>query len=464
LLKIPLAAPCTEPLVGYSIKGKHFLMNDLISEPIAALTQRSRSEMIESSITAASQSRSIYTRLYADGARAAARHADAMRAANIAPPSPLAGLPISIKDLLDVAGEATNAGSVVLKDAPPATHDAPVVQRLRAAGAAILGKTNMTEFAFSGLGLNPHYGTPANPVDKQTIRIPGGSSSGAAVSVAAGHCVAAIGSDTGGSIRIPAAMCGLVGFKSTARRVPTRGVVPLSTTLDTICALARSVDDCIAVDSVIADKALTVPHLPLKGLRLAVPQTLVLDNLDAYVASTFTAALTRLSAAGASIIDVPFQPLASFVHLNKFSGAEAFAWHRKLLADSEAQYDPRVSARIKMGGSLSAADYIDLQAARRAWIAQMEELLTPYDALIMPTIPIVAPRLADLEASDELYFAANYLVLRNPSSINFLDGCAVSLPCHAPGTLPVGLMVAGAAMQDAKILAVARAIESSLRS
>ncbi len=437
-------------------------MNALISEPIAALAHHSRSELIETCLAAAAQSQAIYTRLYADGARACARHADAMRAANISPPSSLAGLPISIKDLLDVAGEATTAGSIVLKDAPPATKDAPVVRRLRAAGAAIIGKTNMTEFAFSGLGLNPHYGTAANPADQKIVRIPGGSSSGAAVSVAAGHCVAAIGSDTGGSIRIPAALCGLVGFKSTARRVPTQGVIPLSTTLDTICALARSVDDCIAVDSVIADISLQVPHLPLKGLRLAVPQTLMLETLDTHVASTFAATLTRLSAAGASIIDAPFLPLADFVHLNKFSGAEAFAWHRKLLATSETQYDPRVSARIKLGSSLSAAEYIDLQAARRAWIAQMEDLLAPYDALIMPTTPIVAPRLADLEASDELYFAANYLVLRNPSSINFLDGCAVSLPCHTPGTLPVGLMVAGAAMQDAKILAVARAIESAL--
>ncbi len=438
-------------------------MNALISEPIAALTQRSRSELMETCLASASQSQSIYTRLYADGARASARFADAMHAANVSLPSPLAGLPISIKDLLDVAGEATTAGSIVLKNASPAIQDAPVVRRLRAAGAAIIGKTNMTEFAFSGLGLNPHYGTPANPADRQTVRIPGGSSSGAAVSVAAGHCVAAIGSDTGGSIRIPAAMCGLVGFKSTARRVPTQGVVPLSSTLDTICALARSVDDCIAVDSVIADVALQVPNLPLHGLRLAVPQTLVLESLDAHVASTFAATLTRLSAAGANIIDIPLHPFASFVQLNKFSGAEAFAWHRKLLASGESQYDPRVSARIKLGGGLSAADYIDLQASRRAWIAQMEDLLAPYDALIMPTIPIVAPRLAELQASDELYFAANYLVLRNPSSINFLDGCAVSLPCHTPGTLPVGLMVAGAAMQDAKILAVARAIESSLK-
>lgn len=438
-------------------------MNDLISEPIAALTGNSRRDLIETCLDAAVNSKSVFTRLYREAARAAASHTDAMRAAGAELPSALAGLPISIKDLLDVAGEPTTAGSVVLKNAPPAQHDAPVVRRLRAAGAAIVGKTNMTEFAFSGLGLNPHYGTPANPVDRQTIRIPGGSSSGAAVSVAAGICVAAIGSDTGGSIRIPAAMCGLVGFKSTARRVPTAGVIPLSTTLDTICAITRSVDDCILVDSIIADEVLRVPQLPLKGLRLAVPQTLVLDNLDHHVASSFSSALQRLSKAGATIIDAPFQPLAEFIHINKFSGAEAYAWHRDLLTSHEAQYDRRVSTRIKFGASLSAADYIDLQAQRRDWIVRMEQLLEPFDALIMPTVPIVAPPLAELEASDDAYFAANFLVLRNPASINFLDGCAVSVPCHAPGSLPVGLMIAGAAMQDARILSVARAIEQCLR-
>jgi Asp-tRNA(Asn)/Glu-tRNA(Gln) amidotransferase A subunit family amidase len=436
-------------------------MNPPVSKPISALGPSSRRALVDACIGAAQKSSSIFTRLYPDAARAAASHADAMHAAGIVL-SPLAGLPVSVKDLLDIAGETTLAGSVVLKDAPPATADAPVVQRLRAAGAAILGKTNMTEFAFSGVGLNPHYGTPANPMDRQTARIPGGSSSGAAVSVASGICVAGIGSDTGGSIRIPAALCGLVGFKPTARRVPTAGAVPLSTTLDTICAMTRSVDDCILIDGIIADTPLPVPDLPLAGLRLAVPATMMLDGLDAHVAASFSAALSRLSAAGAKIIETPLTLLNELGQLNGFSVAEAYAWHRTLLAEHEADYDFRVAKRIKPGAALSAADYIDLHARRRSWIARMEACITPFDALIMPTVPIIAPTIADLEASEEAFFKANGLLLRNPSAINLLDGCAVSLPCHEPGTLPVGLMVAGAAMSDSKILAVARAIEFSL--
>jgi aspartyl-tRNA(Asn)/glutamyl-tRNA(Gln) amidotransferase subunit A len=439
----------------------YFRMNTPISEPISSIAQQSsRATLLDRCIDAAKKSTSIFTKLYPDAARAAAAYADAMRAANVSL-SPLAGLPVSIKDLLDVAGETTMAGSIVLKDAAPAAADAPVVQRLRAAGAAILGKTNMTEFAFSGIGINSHYGTPVNPADRQIARIPGGSSSGAAVSVAAGICVAGIGSDTGGSIRIPAALCGLVGFKPTARRVPTAGALPLSTTLDTICAMTRSVQDCILIDSIIADKALTVHHLPLAGLRLAVPGTMVLDGLDAHVAVSFAGALSRLSAAGARIIETPLALISEALPLNKFSGIEAFAWHQKLLAAHEAQYDPRVAKRIKLGAALCAADYIELHARRRDWITRMEAGIAPFDALIMPTVPIVAPPIADLDASEEAFFKANGLLLRNPSAINLLDGCAVSLPCHAEGSLPVGLMIAGPAMSDSRILSIAGAIEES---
>jgi Asp-tRNA(Asn)/Glu-tRNA(Gln) amidotransferase A subunit family amidase len=411
----------------------------------------------------AEKTQSIFTRLYPDAARAAGEHADAMRAAGVEI-SPLAGLPVSIKDLVDIAGETTLAGSTVLRDAPPAKADAPVVKRLRIAGAAIVGKTNMTEFAFSGVGLNPHYGTPANPADTTVARIPGGSSSGAAVSVATGLCVAAIGSDTGGSIRIPAALCGIVGFKPTARRVPSAGTIPLSTTLDTICAMTRSVEDCILVDSIIADNALSIPDLPLAGLRLAVPSTIMLDALESHVAASFSAALSRLSAAGAKIIDMPFALLSEAADLNKFSGAESFAWHRGLLANREAEYDARVAKRIRTGAAMSAADYIDLHRKRRDWITRMEDALGPFDSLIMPTTPIVAPPIAELEASEDAFFKANGLLLRNPSTINLLDGCAVSVPCHDEGTLPVGLMIAGPAMADRKVLAVARAIENALQS
>lgn len=435
----------------------------LIPQSIPALEKYSRRALMKVSIEEAQKYPFVFTKLYPEVANATAEHADAMRAAGVQV-SPLAGLSVSIKDLMDVAGETTLAGSTVLQGQPPAREDAPVVRRLRIAGAAIIGKTNMTEFAYSGVGLNPHYGTPANPADKQIARIPGGSSSGAAVSVAAGLCVAAIGSDTGGSIRIPAALCGIVGFKPTARRVPTAGTIPLSTTLDTICAMTRSVGDCILVDNIIADNLLAIPDLPLVGVRLAVPQTLMLDALDQHVAASFSAALSKLSAAGAKIVDVPFAMLAESGTLNRFSAPESFAWHRKLLDKHEAQYDFRVAKRIRMGESMSAADYIDLYRLRREWIACVEEELGLFDALIMPTVPIVAPPIAELEASEEAFFKANGLLLRNTSAINLLDGCAVSLPCHKAGTLPVGLMIAGPAMMDHKVLAVARAVEDALGS
>jgi aspartyl-tRNA(Asn)/glutamyl-tRNA(Gln) amidotransferase subunit A len=337
-----------------------------------------------------------------------------------------------------------------------------VVARLRQAGAAIIGKTNMTEFAFSGVGLNPHYGTPANPADAQVARIPGGSSSGAAVSVAIGACFAGIGSDTGGSIRIPAALCGLVGFKPTARRVPTAGALPLSSTLDTACAMTRRVADCLLVDSVIADQPLAPPNLPLKGLRLAVPGTLMLDDMDSHVAASFAATLSRLSAAGVQIVDLPLRLFAEPATLNRFSPVESYAWHRHLLAERDAAYDQRVAARIKLGASFSAADYLDMLAARRDWIARATDALAGFDALLMPTVPMVAQPIADLEASDEVYFRINGLMLRNPSVINYMDGCAISLPCHAPGTLPVGLTLAAPALHDAWLLAVAAAVEQAL--
>lgn len=438
-------------------------MNTHISRPIADLGQYSRRALVDACLEQAAKTASVFTRLYPEAARAAGDHADAMRTVGIGL-SPLAGLPVSVKDLFDVAGEPTWAGSTVLRDAAPASSDAPVVTRLRRAGAAIVGKTNMTEFAFSGVGLNPHYGTPANPADRLVPRIPGGSSSGAAVSVAAGLCVAGLGSDTGGSIRIPAALCGLVGFKPTARRVPTTGAIPLSTTLDTVCAMTRSVDDCILVDGIIADVPLVVPDLPLAGMRLAVPGTLVLDTLEPHVAASFSAALSRLSAAGARIIDAPLPMLAEAAVLNRFSPAEAFAWHRELLAARDNDYDQRVAKRIRMGATMSAADYIRLHGDRRAWIARMEEALAPFDALVMPTVPIVAPPITELEASEEAFFKANGLLLRNTSTINFLDGCAISVPCQAEGTLPVGLMIAGPAMADQKILTLARAVETILQT
>jgi aspartyl-tRNA(Asn)/glutamyl-tRNA(Gln) amidotransferase subunit A len=338
------------------------------------------------------------------------------------------------------------------------------VARLRAAGAAIVGRTNMTEFAFSGLGLNPHHGTPRNPCDAAVPRIAGGSSSGAAVSVALGLAVAGLGSDTGGSIRIPAAFCGLVGFKNTQSRTPLAGAFPLSHTLDTVCSMSRSVADCLLVDAVLSGAPLAVPRREVKGLRLALPRTLLLDGLDAEVARAFEAALARLSAAGAHIEEIALAELAEIAQINApggFSATEAYATHREALATRRAEFDPRVAARIALGEGVSAADYLRMLQRRADWIDRVTARLAGFDAFVAPTAPFVAPPIASL-ATDEAFFKANGLVLRNTFSVNFLDGCAFTLPCQAPGALPVGLMLAAPRGHDAALAGVALAVEALL--
>ena len=407
----------------------------------------------------------VFTALSVDRALAAARASDLLRAVGIVR-SPLEGVPVSVKDLFDVAGEVTTAGSVVLKDAAPAAKSAPVIERLMAAGAVIIGRTNMTEFAFSGLGLNPHYGTPKNPWDRDSGRIPGGSSSGAAVSVTDGMAAVGIGSDTGGSVRIPSALCGLTGFKPTQRRVPTEGVLPLSTSLDSIGPLGASVRCCAVTDAILAGERPTVPAArPLAGARLAVPDTVVFDGADAVVSAAFERALECLSAAGARIVRLAIPEFAEVAALHArgtLAGAEAWAWHRRLLTERAAEYDPRVSIRLRGGEKMGAADYIDLTQARQRWITQVQERIAGFDALLMPTVPVVAPLIADLEASDDAYWAANGLILRNSTLINFLDGCALSLPCHAQGEPPVGLSLVGIGGRDQFILGLGLAIEQEL--
>jgi aspartyl-tRNA(Asn)/glutamyl-tRNA(Gln) amidotransferase subunit A len=441
----------------------------------------------------------VFTRLYRDGALAAARRADALPPAQLAA-LPLAGLPVSVKDLYDVAGEPTLAGSVALRDAAPAATDAPAVQRLRAAGAAIVGKTNMTEFAFSGVGINPHYGTPRNPAApggasgasgtsgargasgtggtsgasaasgtndaNGPARIPGGSSSGAAVSVALGLAVAALGSDTGGSIRIPAALCGLVGFKNTQSRTPLAGAYSLSHTLDTVCAMANSVADCVRVDGVLAGAPLPVRERgSARGLKLALPRTLMLDALEPPVARALERALSRLSAAGAEVSEIALAELGEIGGINAPAGLspiEAYATHRDLFAARRAEYDPRVAARIALGERVSAADYIGLMRRRADWIARVTARLAGFDALVGPTVPIVAPEIAPLLTNDDAFFKVNGLLLRNTFAINFLDGCSFSLPCHEPGEWPVGLMLSAPGGHDAALAGVALAVEAVL--
>ena len=439
--------------------------------PIATMCQRlgtpgSHLALVDEVLGAAlrPEAAHVFTTLLGEQARAAARAADAQLARN-EPLSMLAGLPVTVKDLFDLAGRTTLAGSVARVGAPAATTDAVAVSRLRAAGAAIIGLTNMSEFAFTGAGLNPHHGTPRNPCDTEVARIPGGSSSGAAVSVALGLAVAGLGSDTGGSIRIPAALCGLVGFKNTQRRTPLQGAFPLSFTLDTVCAMTRTVQDCLLVDAVLSGQPLAIKPRTVAGMRLALPQTLVLNNMAPQVAAAFTRALDRLSAAGARIVPVPLKELAEIADINSpasFAAIEAFAVHRELLRSQRQLLDPRVAMRIAGGEHVSAADYIVMCQRRRNWIERVEHGLRDFDAIICPTVPVVAPVLAELLHNDSAFFHANALLLRNPSTINFLDGCAFSLPCQAEGELPVGLMLAAPADHDAELATIALAVQNLL--
>jgi aspartyl-tRNA(Asn)/glutamyl-tRNA(Gln) amidotransferase subunit A len=401
--------------------------------------------------------------VHRQSALAAADRVDARRRAGETP-SPLAGIPISLKDLFDEAGQVTRGGSTVLAGAPAATRDSVVVERLRAAGAIIVGRTNLTEFAYSGLGINPHYGTPRNAYDRAAGRVPGGSSSGAAVSVTDGMAVAAIGTDTGGSVRIPAALNGLVGFKPTMHRVPMDGALPLSYSLDSAGPLARSVADCVLVDRVLSGDTQAPPApATLRGLRLAVPTTVFHDELAPDVARAFAAALQRLSAAGAVVTEIPMREIADAAAVSPrgaLASAEAFAVHRRWLKDGADQYDPRVLSRIRPGEALSAADYIDLQQLRRRFIRTIAAASRDYDALLMPTTPDSAPTIAEAGRDDATYFRYNTRMLRNTAIVNLFDGTALSIPCQEPGAAPVGLMVAGPQDADRKILAVGLAVES----
>jgi aspartyl-tRNA(Asn)/glutamyl-tRNA(Gln) amidotransferase subunit A len=439
--------------------------NDLAAGAKNRITSRALVEQCLARITdPAGEGARVFLKVHAEAALAAASYYDDLRARGAAA-SPFAGIPVSIKDLFDIAGDVTTAGSVVLRDMPPATHDAPAVARLRAAGFIPIGRSNMTEFAFSGLGINPHYDTPRNPYDRKAGRVPGGSSAGAPVSITDGMAFGALGTDTGGSCRIPAALCGVVGFKPTAHRVPTAGAFPLSGSLDSIGPLAATVACCAVLDAVLAGEPIAdLPLFPLEGLRMAVPQTMVLDGVEPAVAQAFESALATLRKAGARIVDIPLRELDELPRINAkggLSAAESWAIHRALIAKHEKSYDPRVLFRILRGKEQDAADYIDLVNARADYIKRMAAVTAPYDALVMPTVPLVAPRIADL-AADDAYRHTNAAMLRNTSIANFLDGCSISLPCHRAGDAPVGLMLIGEHDADRKLLSIAAAIEKSV--
>ncbi len=464
---MPTAAPTT-PRITQSARRA-----DLFSTRQALLAGRSTAAQEMAQSIALAQSPACQHTFLHLGEQAALAQAAQTSAA-----LPLAGLAVSVKDLFDVRGQVTAAGSAVLANASAALADCPAVARLKTAGGVVLGRTNMVEFAFSGVGCNPHFGTPVNPNDLAVARVPGGSSSGAAVSVATGAAFVGLGSDTGGSIRIPAALCGLVGFKPTARSVPTQGAFPLSTTLDTVCALTRSVRDAITVHEVLSNTRLPASAAPLSQYKLAVAATTMLDNLDAVVAQAFARTLVTLRSAGAQITEIPLTEITDLGHIQSrggLSAPEAQAWHRDLglWPDQRTRYDPRVAQRMAMADTMSAADYVRLLSNRSAWISRTEQALAGFDAVLSPTVPLVAPSIdsvapaaghdAALDAArDAEFWRVNALLLRNTSVVNLLDGCAISLPCHSAAELPVGLMVWHGAMHDNHVLQIALQIEAAL--
>jgi aspartyl-tRNA(Asn)/glutamyl-tRNA(Gln) amidotransferase subunit A len=403
--------------------------------------------------------------VYREQAKAAADAADARTKAGISL-GPLDGTIISIKDLFDVAGEVTRAGSKILaEEGKPAAHDAPVVRRLRVGGAVIVAKTNMTEFAYSGIGANPHFGTPGNPADRK--RVPGGSSSGAAVAAADGMCEIAIGSDTGGSTRIPAAFCGIVGYKPSRQRIPTEGAFPLSYSIDSIGPMARSVEACAKADTVMAgDEWNPLAAAPLAGLRIGVPTGAPVENLDDTVGKRFLAALEALKKAGARLSDDRLDLLDGMARVNGKGGvqpAEAFAVHRELMSRRPNDIDPNVRARLERARNVSAADFIEMVRERAGLIRAMDARLADIDVMCWPTTPIVAPTQAEVGPADE-FARKNAMALRNTVIANFFDLCAISLPLPREGGLPTGLMLVARNGHDRRLFRIATAVEKLFKS
>ncbi len=381
----------------------------------------------------------------------------------------LDGIPIAWKDLFDIEGMPTTAGSTVLADASPAKSDAAIVAALKQAGMIAVGRTNMSEFAFSGLGINPHYGTPHNPHGKDQPRIPGGSSSGAGAAVAAGLVPVAMGTDTGGSVRIPAALNGITGYKATRGRYVMDGVFPLSGNLDSLGPLCRTVQDAVWVDAAMRGRTSSeITRRPIEGLEVVIPENVVFDGAEPGVVATFEATVERLSRKGVRftrirmpVFDEIFALMAKYGALVT---AEAFALHRERLAGPEAaRMDHRVVMRTRLGERTTTADYIAILAERRRMIAESEALIDGR-LLAFPAVAHVAPPIAPLEADDELFIAVNGKTLRNTLIGNFLDWCGVSTPCgRGDADMPVGFLLSAPANCDEALLSAALAIEPVVR-
>ncbi|MDO3444738.1 amidase [Agrobacterium sp. V1] len=382
----------------------------------------------------------------------------------------LDGIPVAWKDLFDLEGMATTAGSAVLAESTTASRDADVVTALKQAGMISIGRTNMSEFAFSGLGINPHYGTPRNPASQDGHRLPGGSSSGAGAAVAAGLVPVAIGTDTGGSVRIPAAFNGVVGYKASRGRYSMRGVYPLAKSLDSLGPLTRTVQDAVWVDAAMRGKATAdVAHTPLSRLSLVVPETVFFDGIEDDVAAAFEQAVERLVRAGASVRRQAFPIFSELFDLIRQKGAlvtaEAFALHKARLEGADAaRMDPRVVARTKLGANISMPDYIAILEARERMTVAFSGMVGRHELLVSPTLPHVAAKVAPLIDDDDAFFAMNAKTLRNTQIGNFFDLCGVSIPCGTgEAEMPVGLLLSGLHGTDDHLLGVAMAAEEIVR-
>jgi aspartyl-tRNA(Asn)/glutamyl-tRNA(Gln) amidotransferase subunit A len=383
------------------------------------------------------------------------------------PAGPLDGVPVAWKDLVDMAGERTTAGSALFAESPPKEKDAPIVANLSAAGLVALGKTNLSEFAFSALGLNPHFGTPRNPCDAATPRIAGGSSSGSAVAVAAGLASCAIGSDTGGSIRAPASFCGIVGFKTSEGRIDKRGVFPLSRTLDTIGPLARTVEDCVLIDMALRGRSgAPARPLDLNGVEFVVPDKTGIDDLDAAVAANLEAAMKRLAAAGAKVMSRPAPLIGAMRALTAQYGSlvaiEAYAEHRAILESADAQRMDRRVVRRAMGGRVSGHDVIKLQRGREDLIAALGDELKGA-LLVLPATPMTAPPIDALESDDELFRATNLRAIHYTFLGNLFRMCGLALPSGEDAAgLPTGVQFLAPQGNDDRLLSIGLSIEVAL--
>jgi aspartyl-tRNA(Asn)/glutamyl-tRNA(Gln) amidotransferase subunit A len=428
-------------------------------------------ELVEQALQRASQSDSVFIAVN-EGLTSLAKSIDAARKRGDTLP-PLAGIPITLKDLFNVRNEVTLAGSVVRKAlAKPESEDAEVVAPLREAGLLFLGRTNMSEFAFSGMGKNPHYGTPLSIWDRDTGRLPGGSSSGSAVSVAEGIVVATLGSDTAGSCRIPAAFNGIVGVKPSYGRMSLKGIYPLSPTSDAPGPLANDVDSCYLLDLLMCGQLTPKDPLPtlkprdIKSLKLVVPQTQVLDGLDTEVQIAFDNSLQALRDSGASIDFVEMSSIDDCVDMFAKRAVvihEAYHHHREMLEQHGDQFDPFVGQRLLTGANISDHEQLERyhEKARIIELFNQQFRASGADALLYPTVACIPPAIAETEDLDNAR-VVNLRCLRNTATANYFDGCSISLPCHKAGTAPVGLMVSAMNGDDEELYEISTAIEQAI--